>query len=169
MGHCVWSFFCCCFFKSPTLCNIPFNQRWGLTHKKSILWMSRDSIRSSRLFRIKPEDAMDFGVSLLFYGLYYGVLGRDFAEMCADFMASTVGVGRRTPSVPPLWRPLCVSRSSFFPPSPVLQRVWHADQAPLWRHLRRVRSAHPGGCQRGGDHRKHIQAHLQPCVSFLSG
>ncbi|KAG8008345.1 hypothetical protein GBF38_019475, partial [Nibea albiflora] len=43
------------------------------------------------IFRIKPEDAMDFGVSLLFYGLYYGVLGRDFAEMCADFMASTVG------------------------------------------------------------------------------
>lgn len=42
--------------------------------------------------RIKPEDAMDFGVSLLFYGLYYGVLGRDFAEMCADFMASTIGV-----------------------------------------------------------------------------
>lgn len=39
---------------------------------------------------------MDFGVSLLFYGLYYGVLGRDFAEMCADFMASTVGVGWRT-------------------------------------------------------------------------
>lgn len=38
---------------------------------------------------------MDFGVSLLFYGLYYGVLGRDFAEMCADFMASTVGVSRR--------------------------------------------------------------------------
>lgn len=35
---------------------------------------------------------MDFGVSLLFYGLYYGVLGRDFAEMCADVMASTVGV-----------------------------------------------------------------------------
>lgn len=44
------------------------------------------------IFRIKPEDAMDFGVSLLFYGLYYGVLGRDFAEMCADVMASTVGV-----------------------------------------------------------------------------
>lgn len=38
---------------------------------------------------------MDFGVSLLFYGLYYGVLGRDFAEMCADFMASTVGVSKR--------------------------------------------------------------------------
>lgn len=44
------------------------------------------------VYRIKPEDAMDFGVSLLFYGLYYGVLGRDFAEMCADFMASTIGV-----------------------------------------------------------------------------
>lgn len=55
--------------------------------------MSQFSKRSSPSCRIKPEDAMDFGVSLLFYGLYYGVLGRDFAEMCADFMASTVGVG----------------------------------------------------------------------------
>ncbi|XP_069409583.1 E3 ubiquitin ligase RNF121 isoform X4 [Ovis canadensis] len=44
------------------------------------------------LFKIKPEDAMDFGISLLFYGLYYGVLERDFAEMCADYMASTIGV-----------------------------------------------------------------------------
>ncbi|XP_025784193.1 RING finger protein 121 [Puma concolor] len=43
------------------------------------------------LFKIKPEDAMDFGISLLFYGLYYGVLERDFAEMCADYMASTIG------------------------------------------------------------------------------
>jgi hypothetical protein len=43
-------------------------------------------------YRIKPEDAMDFGISLLFYGLYYGVLERDFAEMCADYMASTIGV-----------------------------------------------------------------------------
>ncbi|XP_019355931.1 E3 ubiquitin ligase RNF121 isoform X2 [Alligator mississippiensis] len=46
------------------------------------------------LFRIKPEDAMDFGISLLFYGLYYGVLERDFAEMCADYMASTIGISR---------------------------------------------------------------------------
>lgn len=36
---------------------------------------------------------MDFGISLLFYGLYYGVLERDFAEMCADYMASTIGAG----------------------------------------------------------------------------
>lgn len=57
--------------------------------------MSWYSLRLCYLFRIKPEDAMDFGVSLLFYGLYYGVLGRDFAEMCADFMASTVGVSGR--------------------------------------------------------------------------
>ncbi|XP_058401678.1 E3 ubiquitin ligase RNF121 isoform X5 [Diceros bicornis minor] len=47
----------------------------------------------SLLFKIKPEDAMDFGISLLFYGLYYGVLERDFAEMCADYMASTIGRG----------------------------------------------------------------------------
>lgn len=47
--------------------------------------------------RIKPEDAMDFGISLLFYGLYYGVLERDFAEMCADYMASTIGVSSGCP------------------------------------------------------------------------
>ncbi|KAG2465461.1 RING finger protein 175 [Erpetoichthys calabaricus] len=41
--------------------------------------------------RIKTEDSMDFGVILLFYGLYYGVMGRDFAEICSDYMASTIG------------------------------------------------------------------------------
>lgn len=35
---------------------------------------------------------MDVGVVLLFYGLYYGVMGRDFAEICSDYMASTIGV-----------------------------------------------------------------------------
>jgi len=33
------------------------------------------------------------GMLLLFYGLYYGVLGRDFAEVCTDRMASQIGVG----------------------------------------------------------------------------
>lgn len=36
---------------------------------------------------------MDVGVVMLFYGLYYGVMGRDFAEICSDYMASTIGVG----------------------------------------------------------------------------
>lgn len=35
---------------------------------------------------------MDVGVVMLFYGLYYGVMGRDFAEICSDYMASTIGV-----------------------------------------------------------------------------
>lgn len=35
---------------------------------------------------------MDIGVIMLFYGLYYGVMGRDFAEICSDYMASTIGV-----------------------------------------------------------------------------
>lgn len=44
------------------------------------------------LCRIKAEDTMDVGVIMLFYGLYYGVMGRDFAEICSDYMASTIGV-----------------------------------------------------------------------------
>ncbi|XP_068798456.1 RING finger protein 175 [Struthio camelus] len=42
-------------------------------------------------FRIKTEDSMGFGVILFFYGLYYGVMGRDFTEICSDYMASTTG------------------------------------------------------------------------------
>ena len=45
------------------------------------------------LLLIKPQVAMDFGLLLLFYGLYYGVVGRDFAEVCSDKMASHIGVG----------------------------------------------------------------------------
>lgn len=48
------------------------------------------------LCRIKAEDSMDVGVIMLFYGLYYGVMGRDFAEICSDYMASTIGVKRRS-------------------------------------------------------------------------
>merc|ERR1719494_554929 len=36
-------------------------------------------------------DFMTFGLSLLFYGLYYGLLGRDSAEICCDLMVSTMG------------------------------------------------------------------------------
>uniref|UniRef100_A0A452HHT5 RING-type domain-containing protein n=1 Tax=Gopherus agassizii TaxID=38772 RepID=A0A452HHT5_9SAUR len=43
------------------------------------------------LFLIKTEDFMDFGVILLFYRLYCGEMGRDFAEICSDYMASTIG------------------------------------------------------------------------------
>ncbi|XP_076193649.1 RING finger protein 175 [Aptenodytes patagonicus] len=42
-------------------------------------------------FRIESDDCMGFAMTLLFYGLYYGVMGRDFAEVCSDHMASTIG------------------------------------------------------------------------------
>ncbi|KAF5923425.1 hypothetical protein HPG69_006595 [Diceros bicornis minor] len=42
-------------------------------------------------FKITARDSMDFGIVSLFYGLYYGVMGRDFAEICSDYMASTIG------------------------------------------------------------------------------
>ncbi|XP_055975130.1 RING finger protein 175 isoform X1 [Sorex fumeus] len=43
------------------------------------------------VFKIRARDSMDFGIVSLFYGLYYGVMGRDFAEICSDYMASTIG------------------------------------------------------------------------------
>lgn len=44
------------------------------------------------MFRIHPDTAAEVGLLVLFYGLYFGVLGRDFAEICADKMASKLGV-----------------------------------------------------------------------------
>ena len=44
------------------------------------------------LFGVKPNVWMDVAFLFVFYGLYYGVLGRDLAEVCADKMASHVGV-----------------------------------------------------------------------------
>ncbi|XP_064080544.1 E3 ubiquitin ligase RNF121-like [Macrobrachium nipponense] len=43
------------------------------------------------LFGVKPNVWMDSGLLFIFYGLYYGVLGRDMAEVCADKMASHIG------------------------------------------------------------------------------
>ena len=44
------------------------------------------------LFLVKPQTSMDLGLLLLFYGLYLGVVGRDFAEVCSEKMASRIGV-----------------------------------------------------------------------------
>ena len=46
------------------------------------------------LLLVRPELAMSAGVLVIFYGLYYGVLGRDCAELCADKMAAKMGVSR---------------------------------------------------------------------------
>ena len=46
----------------------------------------------SMMFTIHPDTAAEVGLLTLFYGLYFGVLGRDFAEICADKMASKLGV-----------------------------------------------------------------------------
>lgn len=34
---------------------------------------------------------MSTGLQLMFYGLYFGVLSRDLAEICAGAMASKIG------------------------------------------------------------------------------
>lgn len=47
---------------------------------------------TSIMFRVHPDTAAEVGLLALFYGLYFGVLARDFAEICADKMASKLGV-----------------------------------------------------------------------------
>lgn len=46
----------------------------------------------NQVFSSKPDAWMDVATIFMFYGLYYGVLGRDISEICADKMASHIGV-----------------------------------------------------------------------------
>lgn len=41
-----------------------------------------------------PEAVAEVAIMAVFYGLYFGVLGRDAAEMCADRMSQSLGVRR---------------------------------------------------------------------------
>ena len=42
------------------------------------------------------EFVIELSASLVFYGMYFGVLGRDFAELCVDFMAASMKVRSKT-------------------------------------------------------------------------
>jgi len=35
---------------------------------------------------------IELSLSLIFYGMYFGVLGRDFSELCVDHMAASMKV-----------------------------------------------------------------------------
>ena len=43
------------------------------------------------MFMIKPETWLDLAILLLFYGVYFGVITKDIADMCTDRIASTIG------------------------------------------------------------------------------
>eukprot|EP00064_Thunnus_orientalis_P021990 superscaffoldBa00007037_g22165 len=70
-----------------------FLSMWGMFSviTSYVIFRATRKPLSCRTPRIKAEDSMDVGVIMLFYGLYYGVMGRDFAEICSDYMASTIG------------------------------------------------------------------------------
>merc|ERR1719370_71149 len=43
------------------------------------------------IFNVKPSTWMDTGLVCMFYALYYGVVARDFAEICTEKMAANIG------------------------------------------------------------------------------
>lgn len=50
------------------------------------------SLRFNLMFNQPPHVWMDVGFMFIYYGVYFGVLGRDTAELCADKMAANIGV-----------------------------------------------------------------------------
>ena len=47
------------------------------------------------LLPFHPDTIMELGVTLIFYGVYFGVMGRDCAEMCVDYMAAGMTVSHQ--------------------------------------------------------------------------
>lgn len=45
----------------------------------------------SVVFNVNPAIWMDYGLIIMYYGLYFGVLGQDIAEICASKMAAHLG------------------------------------------------------------------------------
>jgi len=43
-------------------------------------------------FPSAAEYTIELSASLIFYGMYFGVLGRDFSELCVDYMAASMKV-----------------------------------------------------------------------------
>ncbi|KAA0193646.1 RING finger protein [Fasciolopsis buskii] len=48
-------------------------------------------LQVNTVFLLSTQLALDISVLSLFYGLYYGVISRDFAEVCTDKMAAQIG------------------------------------------------------------------------------
>lgn len=44
------------------------------------------------VFGHEPPVWMDPAILFIFYGVYYGVLGRDLSEICSERLASNIGV-----------------------------------------------------------------------------
>lgn len=44
------------------------------------------------IFAQPPQAWMDVGLLFAYYGLYFGVLGRDLSEICTDKLACNIGV-----------------------------------------------------------------------------
>jgi len=52
------------------------------------------------LLNISPQTALDVGFMMLFYGIYYGVLCRDFTDFLVDRLAAQIGYYNPTSALP---------------------------------------------------------------------
>ncbi|XP_065833215.1 E3 ubiquitin ligase RNF121-like [Oscarella lobularis] len=48
-------------------------------------------IGGGHLAHVAPDSLMELGTTVIFYGLYFGVLGRDIAEVCTELIAVKIG------------------------------------------------------------------------------
>lgn len=77
------------------------------------------------VFNHPPQIWMDVGLVWLYYGLLFGVLGRDLSEICTDKMAANIGVGQHCHYHARVRFCWCIL--IFVHRFAVLQTEWHAN------------------------------------------
>ena len=75
----------------------------------------------SDIFMDRQHNISQLGTYLLFYGLYFGVMGRDFAEVCAERLANKMGYSNSddkfaTRALPPNTCAICGTVAPLQPP-----------------------------------------------------
>ena len=103
------------------------------------------------IFDVKSSVWLDCGLLLLFYGLYYGVLGRDVSEICADKMASHIGVIFKRESSCRVLYDVCVV--VLYISGDADEKLGTGRVCRLWKHV-------AGARKRRRHHRKHVQIEL---------
>lgn len=75
------------------------------------------------------EFVIELSASLIFYGMYFGVLGRDFAELCVDYMAASMkyttgGVKDSLPSTELTWNVCAVCEREIITDGSSVERTY---------------------------------------------
>lgn len=115
------------------------------------------------IFNQAPHVWMDIGLMFVYYGLYFGVLGRDISEICADKMAANIGVCQKLSGNFNKQRNNEFLVRSFS----VLHTTWNTESQSRAKCLRRLWQWFTSQWKRERSYWRYIQIVLPSCVPWV--